>query len=82
MIVNIEEIKYNDKNPRVIKDYKFQKLVKSIKDFPEMLEKRPIVVDENMVVLGGNMRLRACHEVQPYFHLQLLVFFQAFLESL
>lgn len=62
MIVNIEEIKYNDKNPRVIKDYKFQKLVKSIKDFPEMLEKRPIVVDENMVVLGGNMRLRACVE--------------------
>ena len=62
MIVNIEEIKYNEKNPRVIKDYKFQKLVKSIKDFPEMLEKRPIVVDENMVVLGGNMRLRACHE--------------------
>jgi hypothetical protein len=62
MIVNIEQIKYNDKNPRVIKDYKFQKLVKSIKDFPEMLEKRPIVVDENMVVLGGNMRLRACVE--------------------
>lgn len=60
MIVNIKEIKYNDKNPRVIKDYKFKKLVKSIKEFPEMLEKRPIVVDENMVVLGGNMRLKAC----------------------
>ena len=44
----------------IITDAKFKKLVKSIKEFPEMLEKRPIVVDENMVVLGGNMRLKAC----------------------
>ena len=58
--VNISEIKENPENPRYIKDSKFKKLVKSIKEFPEMLEKRPIVVDENMVVLGGNMRLRAC----------------------
>jgi hypothetical protein len=58
--VNIAELKENPENPRYIKDSKFKKLVKSIKEFPEMLEKRPIVVDENMVVLGGNMRLRAC----------------------
>ena len=58
--VNISELKENPENPRYIKDSKFKKLVKSIKEFPEMLEKRPIVVDENMVVLGGNMRLKAC----------------------
>lgn len=58
--VNIAKLKENPENPRYIKDSKFKKLVKSIKEFPEMLEKRPIIVDENMVVLGGNMRLRAC----------------------
>jgi len=58
--VNIASVKENPDNPRFIKDSKFKKLVKSIKAFPEMLEKRPIVVDENMVVLGGNMRLKAC----------------------
>ena len=58
--VNISEVKENPENPRYIRDSKFKKLVKSIKEFPEMLEKRPIVVDENMVVLGGNMRLKAC----------------------
>ena len=47
-------------NPRIIKDDKFKKLVKSIQEFPQMLELRPIVVDSNMVVLGGNMRLKAC----------------------
>ena len=52
----------NKNNPRFIKDDKFAQLVKSIKDFPEMLEKRPIVVDEQLVVLGGNMRLRACRD--------------------
>jgi len=50
----------NPVNPRIIKDDKFKKLVKSIQDFPQMLELRPIVVDGNMVVLGGNMRLKAC----------------------
>ena len=50
----------NPTNPRIIKDDKFKKLVKSIEEFPEMLELRPIVVDANMVVLGGNMRLKAC----------------------
>ena len=57
--VNIKEIIPNKQNPRFISDNKFEKLVQSIKDFPEMLEKRPLVVDENMVVLGGNMRLKA-----------------------
>ena len=60
--VLIKEVKPNAVNPRYIKDYKFKKLVKSIKSFPEMLEKRPIVVDENMIVLGGNMRLKASIE--------------------
>jgi hypothetical protein len=57
--VNIAAIKPNEENPRFITDSKFKKLVKSIKQFPEMLETRPLVVDENMVVLGGNMRLKA-----------------------
>ena len=57
--VNISEIKPNENNPRFITDAKFKKLVKSIKNFPQMLELRPLVVDENMVVLGGNMRLKA-----------------------
>ena len=58
----ISQLKENINNPRLIKGDKFKKLVKSIKEFPEMLELRPIVVDENMVVLGGNMRLKACKE--------------------
>ena len=62
MKIEINKILPNKDNPRVIKDYKFKKLVQSIKEFPEMLEKRPIVVDENMIVLGGNMRLKACAE--------------------
>lgn len=60
--VKISEVKTNPKNPRLIKDDKFRKLVKSIQDFPEMLELRPIVVDENNIVLGGNMRLKALKE--------------------
>ena len=60
--VRISQVKNNPNNPRLIKDDKFEKLVKSIKAFPEMLEKRPIVVDEDMVVLGGNMRLKASQE--------------------
>lgn len=62
MKVKIDKVKENSSNPRFIKDHKFRKLVKSIKDFPEMLEKRPIVVDEDYVVLGGNMRLKACKQ--------------------
>lgn len=56
------ELRLNQDNPRVIKDEKFKKLVKSIKEFPQMLEIRPIVVNDEMVVLGGNMRLKACIE--------------------
>jgi len=58
----IQEIKSNPNNPRLIKDHKFKQLVKSIQDFPQMLELRPIVIDENNMVLGGNMRLKACIE--------------------
>jgi ParB-like chromosome segregation protein Spo0J len=58
----ITEIKSNPNNPRIIKDHKFKQLVKSIQDFPQMLELRPIVIDENNMVLGGNMRLKACLE--------------------
>ena len=58
----INEIKPNPNNPRIIKDNKFKQLVKSIQDFPQMLELRPIVIDENNMVLGGNMRLKACLE--------------------
>ncbi len=61
--VKIGDVIPNEKNPRYIRDSKFNKLVDSIKEFPEMLEKRPIVVDENMIVLGGNMRLNACKKV-------------------
>ena len=60
--MRIAEIKPNPNNPRIIKDDKFKKLVQSIKSFPQMLELRPIVIDENNIVLGGNMRLKACIE--------------------
>ena len=62
-ILPIKKIVANPNNPRIIKDDKFKKLVQSIKDFPKMLELRPIVVDEDNVVLGGNMRLRALQEL-------------------
>ena len=61
-LVKISKVKPNETNPRLIKDSKFNKLVKSIKEFPEMLKLRPIVVNKDMVVLGGNMRLKACKE--------------------
>lgn len=61
-IVNIKEVKPNPNNPRIIKDDKFKKLVNSILEFPKMLEIRPIVVNDDMIVLGGNMRLKACKE--------------------
>jgi DNA modification methylase len=60
--VKISEVKMNPNNPRLIKDEKFAKLVRSIKEFPKMLEIRPIVVNADMIVLGGNMRLKACKE--------------------
>ena len=58
----ITQIKPNPNNPRIIKDHKFKQLVQSIQAFPQMLELRPIVIDENNMVLGGNMRLKACIE--------------------
>ena len=58
----LKTLKANPNNPRVIRDEKFKKLVKSIKEFPEMLEARPVVVNPDMVVLGGNMRLKALRE--------------------
>ena len=61
-LVDIKTVKSNPNNPRIIKDDKFKKLVNSIKEFPKMLEIRPIVVNDDMVVLGGNMRLKACKE--------------------
>ncbi len=61
-LVKLSEVKVNPNNPRLIKDDKFKKLVQSIKDFPEMLNIRPIVVNQDMVILGGNMRFKACKE--------------------
>lgn len=60
--VDIRQVRSNPDNPRFIKGDKFEKLVKSIREFPQMLELRPIVVNKDMVVLGGNMRLKACEE--------------------
>jgi DNA modification methylase len=60
--VKISEVKLNPNNPRLIKDDNFKKLVKSIIDFPEMLNIRPIVVNDDMIILGGNMRFKACKE--------------------
>lgn len=57
--VNIKEIKPNDSNPRFITESEFKKLIKSIKEFPEMLEVKPLIVNKNMVVIGGNQRLEA-----------------------
>jgi hypothetical protein len=62
--VKINKVKSNPGNPRVIRDDKFSKLKKSLEEFPEMLELRPIVVDENNVILGGNMRYRACQDLK------------------
>jgi hypothetical protein len=65
--MKISKLKSNPSNPRVIKDEKFKKLVKSLQDFPEMMEKRPMVcvtdVDGKLYPLGGNMRLRAIQEL-------------------
>jgi hypothetical protein len=61
-VVKINDIKSNPNNPRIIKDDKFKKLVESIKGFPEMANVRPIVVNTDMIVLGGNMRLKAMKE--------------------
>jgi len=66
--VKISEVKPNPNNPRVIRDVKFKKLIKSIQDFPDMLNKRPLIVftdtDGKYCVLGGNMRLKALNELK------------------
>ena len=66
-MMKVSKIKSNRSNPRVIKDEKFKKLVKSLQEFPEMMEKRPMVcvtdVDGRIYPLGGNMRLRAIQEL-------------------
>ena len=62
--VKISEVKPNKDNPRTISKDKRKKLVQSIQEFPEMLKIRPIVVDSDMVVLGGNMRLQACKDAK------------------
>lgn len=63
-LFKISDIKPNPNNPRIIKDDKFLKLVNSIKEFPEMLKIRPIVINADNIVLGGNMRLKACKEAK------------------
>lgn len=62
-MIKLTTIKSNPNNPRVIRDEKFKKLVKSIEEFPKMMALRPMVVNEDMVVLGGNMRLKALKEL-------------------
>ncbi len=59
-LIDRNKIKVNPNNPRIIKDHKFKKLVKSVEDLPQMLQMRPIIVDENNIILGGNMRYQAC----------------------
>lgn len=61
--MKLSKLKTNPNNPRLIKDDKFQKLVNSIREFPKMMELRPIVVDENMIIQGGNMRFKAIKEL-------------------
>ena len=61
--VSISSIIENAANPRFINKHKFQKLVNSVKEFPEMLSLRPIVVNNDNVILGGNMRYKACKEI-------------------
>ena len=58
-LVNLSQIELNAANPRIIKNDKFEKLINSLLDLPKMLDLRPIVVDNTMVALGGNMRYRA-----------------------
>jgi ParB-like chromosome segregation protein Spo0J len=61
--MNIKDIKSNPNNPRIIKDERFEKLKKSIKEFPKMMALRPMVINEDNIVLGGNMRLKALKEL-------------------
>jgi ParB-like chromosome segregation protein Spo0J len=62
-MIKLSTIKSNPNNPRVIKDHKFEKLKKSIEEFPKMMELRPMVINEDSIVLGGNMRLKALKDL-------------------
>jgi len=62
-LMKLKDIKPNPNNPRVLRDDKFAKLKQSISEFPKMLSLRPMVIDENNMVLGGNMRLRALQDL-------------------
>lgn len=59
----LDRLKENPKNPRTLSKEAFERLKNKVKSFPEMLEKRPIVYDENFIVLGGNQRLRVLKEL-------------------
>lgn len=61
--IPLSKIKTNPNNPRFIKDEKYKSLLKSLQDFPEMKQIREIVTDENMIILGGNMRFKAMKEL-------------------
>jgi len=63
-VVPIQSLVESSDNPRIIKDQKFRSLVSSIAKFPKMLEIRPIVVNKDMVIIGGNMRFKACQELK------------------
>ena len=62
--MKISSIHPNPQNPRIIKDDRFKKLVKSIQEFPKMMELRPIIVDNDGMILGGNMRFKALQELK------------------
>lgn len=62
--MKLSDIKINPKNPRIIKDDRFKKLVKSVEEFPKMMKLRPIVIDEQGMVLGGNMRLKVLQHLK------------------
>jgi len=62
-MIKIKDIKTNPNNPRLIKDAGFAKLVKSIKEFPKMMELRPLVVNADNMIIGGNMRFKAIKEL-------------------
>ncbi len=63
-VIDINELHLNPDNPRIIRDEKYKKLVQSIKDFPEMLQLRPIIIDKKNMILGGNIRYQACIELK------------------
>jgi ParB-like chromosome segregation protein Spo0J len=62
-MVKISNIHINPSNPRIIKDDRFKKLVKSIQEFPKMMSLRPIIIDAEGMILGGNMRFKALQEL-------------------